>query len=197
MKFECAYDKILPIEQLLLIQNPKNNNKHSKEQIDRLAKLIDFQGQRKAITISNRSGFICTGHGTLMAMHKLGWKEAAVDYQDFISEAQEYAHMTADNAIALWAEFDDAKFMEDIHDIDLGDIELLGLQKIPSIQVNEIEMPDLGDGSDSAVMQMTFIVPREAKQVIDDCISRAKQGIKEDGNKNGLALVKICESYVG
>ena len=62
MKFECAYDKLLPIEQLLLIQNPKNNNKHSKEQIDRLAKLIDFQGQRKAITISNRSGFICTGH---------------------------------------------------------------------------------------------------------------------------------------
>lgn len=138
MKIDCAHDSLVDVDKLLLIQNPKNNNKHSKEQIERLAKIIDFQGQRHPIVVSNRSGFITKGHGRLMAIHKLGWKQAAVDYQDYISEAQEYADMTADNEIARWAEFDSEKFLNDIKDIDLGDIELLGLKEIPEI-LNEKE----------------------------------------------------------
>ena len=32
-----------------------------------------------------------------MAMQKLGWDQVAVDYQDYLSEAQEYADIIADN----------------------------------------------------------------------------------------------------
>lgn len=128
----------MSVDQLLLIQNPKNNNKHSKDQVDRLAKIIDFQGQRSPIVISKRSGFIVKGHGRLMAIHKLGWKQAAVNHQEYLTEAQEYADMTADNEIARWAEFDYAKTLEDIKDIDLGDIDLLGIKnftmELPNIQ---------------------------------------------------------------
>ena len=125
-KFNCAYSRIVPIDQI--IENPKNNNRHSLEQIQRLAKIIDFQGQRLPLTVSKRSGFLIKGHCTLMAMRDLGWKQVAIDEQDFLNEAQEYAHMTADNEIAKWAELDVQKTILDLKEIDLGDIDLLGFE---------------------------------------------------------------------
>lgn len=138
MNFKCAHTDVKKVSELLLIQNPKNNNKHSKEQIDRLAKIIDFQGQRSPIVISKRSGFIVKGHGRLFALDKLKWESAAVDYQDYQTEAEEYADMTADNEIARWAEFDEIKFLEDIKTLDLGDFELLGLKQMPDMLPKEV-----------------------------------------------------------
>lgn len=136
-KFKCSHTEVKKVSELLLIQNPKNNNKHSKEQIDRLAKIIDFQGQRSPIVISKRSGFIVKGHGRLFALDKLKWESAAVDYQEYNTEAEEYADMTADNEIARWAEFDQTKFLDDIKDLDLGDIELLGFKDFPELKTFE------------------------------------------------------------
>lgn len=114
--------------------NPANNNKHTPEQIDALAKIINFQGQRLPITISKLSGLIVKGHATLKAIKKLGWKEALVDYQDFTDEAQEYAHMTADNEIARWSAFDMKAF--DISSKKLFgkgfDFDILGIQGMAS-----------------------------------------------------------------
>ncbi len=108
-----------------IIPNPKNNNKHSVEQIKRLAKIIEFQGQRSPIVVSNRSGFVVKGHARLMALKELGWERAVVDYQEYKSEAQEYADMTADNEIARWAELDREKLELDIKDLeDIGSIDL-------------------------------------------------------------------------
>ncbi len=144
-KFKCSHTDVKKVSELLLIQNPKNNNKHSKEQIDRLAKIIDFQGQRSPIVISKRSGFLTRGHGRLFALDKLKWEYAAVDYQDYNTEAEEYADMTADNEIARWAEFNTDKFLEDIKTVDLGDFELLGLKELPDIlgeEKKELTDPD-------------------------------------------------------
>lgn len=118
------------VEPHKLVPNPRNNNKHSKRQIDALAKLLDYQGQRSPIVVSNQSGFVVKGHCTLQAIKKLGWPECAVSYQDFENEAQEYAHMTADNEIARWASFDIPKFKLDLKEIDIGefDPELYGLK---------------------------------------------------------------------
>lgn len=137
MKFKCAHTDTKKVSELLLIQNPKNANTHSKEQIERLAKIIDFQGQRSPIVISKRSGFITKGHGRLYAIDKLGWELAAVDFQEYNSEAEEYADIIADNEIARWAEFNTDKFLEDVKDIDLGDFELLGLKDLPDVLGNE------------------------------------------------------------
>jgi ParB-like chromosome segregation protein Spo0J len=126
MQFNCAYTELVSISKL--VPNPKNANKHPPEQIERLAKIIDFQGQRSPVVVSKRSGFITKGHGRLMAMQKLKWEQVAVDYQDYLSEAQEYADVVADNEIARWAELDKEKMYTDLQDIDLGDIELLGLE---------------------------------------------------------------------
>ena len=123
MKIDCAYDELVELNKL--VPNPKNPNKHTKEQIERLAKIIDFQGQRQPVVVSNRSGFIVKGHGKLEAIKKLGWEKCAVDYQDYESEAQEYADMIADNEIAKWAEQDQQMILEEIPNLDI-DTDMLG-----------------------------------------------------------------------
>jgi site-specific DNA-methyltransferase (adenine-specific) len=61
-----------------------------------------------------------------MAIKMLGWDKAAVDLQDYESEAEEYADMIADNEIARYAEFDKESFLEDLNVEDF-DPELYGL----------------------------------------------------------------------
>jgi hypothetical protein len=145
MKFDCAYDELLPIDSGKIVPNPKNNNRHSIEQIERLAKIIDFQGQRSPIVISNLTGFIVKGHCRLEAIKYLKWDKVAVDYQDYLSEAQEYADMMADNEIARWSELDIHKTIEDLKGIDLGDLELLGLEETEILmgQFCDIESPEI------------------------------------------------------
>lgn len=141
-KFKCAHDELVSIDKLMMMQNPKNANIHSAEQIERLAKIIDFAGQRSPIVVSTRSGWITKGHGRLFAMQKLGWTHAAVDYQDYATEAAEYQDMIADNEIARWAALDHKKLEEDLHLIDLGDIDLLGLRNF------SMDLPDVGFNPD-------------------------------------------------
>lgn len=112
-----------------LVLNPKNNNKHPKEQIERLAKLIEFQGFRNPVVVSNRTGFVLAGHGRIEAARIAGLKEIPVMYQDFDNEAQEYAYLTSDNAIASWADLDLSMVNSEM--LDLGpefDIDLLGIK---------------------------------------------------------------------
>ena len=132
--FKCAYDKIIDISKL--VDNPRNPNTHPEKQIDMLAKIIDHQGQRSPVVVSNRSGFIVKGHGRKAAMELLGWAKLAVDYQDYDSEAQEYQDMVADNKIAELATHDDNLMIEGIRDLDLADtdFELMGL--------DDFELPD-------------------------------------------------------
>ena len=142
-KFKCAYDELVDLNKL--VPHPKNPNKHPKEQIERLSQIIDFQGKRKAIVVSNRSGFIIKGHGCLEALKLLGWKQGAVDYQDYDSEAQEYADMVADNEIAKWADQDQEMISLEIPNLDI-DTNMLGMKEIPNIvdeeNVKEDEIPE-------------------------------------------------------
>ena len=129
MKINCSYSKLVEIESL--IPNPKNPNKHPERQIKMLSKIIDFQGQRSPIVISNLSGFITKGHGRLEAIKLLGWDKVAVDYQDYESDAQEYADIIADNKIAAFSIIDDSILsielkLEMFKDFDL---ELLGFDE--------------------------------------------------------------------
>lgn len=135
MQFNCAYTELVSVSKL--VPNPKNANKHSSEQIERLAKIIDFQGQRSPIVVSKRSGFITKGHGRLMAMQKLGWEQVAVDYQDYLSEAQEYADIVADNEIARWSEMNFQMLKEDLDILGEMEIDLLGIKDFTTAMLDE------------------------------------------------------------
>lgn len=126
MEVKCAHTEVVDID--LLVPHPRNPNKHSEKQIKYLAKIMKHQGWRHPITVSNRSGFIVAGHGRLLAAKANGWTKAPVDRQDFDTEADEYAHLVADNKIAELADLDLSMVNEDI--LSLGpdfDLELLGM----------------------------------------------------------------------
>lgn len=135
IKIDCSYDELLKVESLK--PHPKNNNIHSKDQIERLAKIIQYQGFRSPIVISKLSGHITKGHGRLMAAKKLEMRRVPVNYQDYENESQEYADLTADNEIARWAELDMDKIIENAHLLDGLDVDLLGIR--------DLDIPDLDD----------------------------------------------------
>ena len=161
-KIMCSYNKLVSVSELLKLQNPRNMNNHPFKQVERLAKILEYQGVRYPIKVSNQSGYITSGHGRLQAAKLLKWDSMPVDYQDYEDEAQEYADLVADNAIASWAELDLAMINNDI--IDFGpelDLEMLGLEKfavdasdkektenpfvLKVILINEMDMDDLYD----------------------------------------------------
>lgn len=119
--------KIVSLKSLKL--NPKNRNAHPEEQIDRLVKIIQYQGFRNPLIVSNRSGLVVAGHGRYEAAKRLELKTVPVMFQDFESEEQEYAAQVSDNAIGYWSNLDLSAINTDI--VDLGpdfDIDLLGIK---------------------------------------------------------------------
>ena len=112
-----------------LIHHPKNMNEHSEDQINRLIKLIEYQGFRNPLVVQKGTNLVVAGNGRLMAAKKMNLKEVPVTYQEFDSEAQLYAYMTSDNAIASWAHLDLSKVNSEM--LDFGpdfDIDLLGIK---------------------------------------------------------------------
>lgn len=123
---KCAYDEMVPLKDLKM--NPRNPNNHTTHQIKALARIINLQGWRAPITVSNRSGFVVRGHARLMSAKLLQCHEAPVDYQDYENEAEEWSDLVADNHIAELAEMNEdllRMLMKDINEIGY-DLELTG-----------------------------------------------------------------------
>jgi DNA modification methylase len=138
MQVHCAHDKLVPVSELK--PHPKNRNKHPPEQIDRLAAILRYQGFRYPIKVSNRSGFITSGHGRLEAAQLNGWDAVPVNYQDYESDEQEYADVQSDNAIASWSELDLSGINTDLGDLGPDfDIDLLGIRDFVLEPVEKLE----------------------------------------------------------
>ncbi|MCP5521293.1 MAG: ParB N-terminal domain-containing protein [Verrucomicrobiales bacterium] len=118
----CAFDELLPLEKL--VPNPRNPNRHPESQVRLLARVIAHQGWRSPVVVSTRSGFIVAGHGRYDAAKLLGVTEVPVDYQDFATEADEWAHLVADNRIAELAEADEAALKELLGELKATDFEM-------------------------------------------------------------------------
>jgi hypothetical protein len=158
-----------------LVENPKNNNHHPKEQVERLAKIIKYSGFRNPLTVSSRSGFVLCGHGRIAAAKMAGMKEVPVIFQEFKDEAEEYAHLTADNAIALWASIDLAKVNSEM--LDFGpefDIDLLGIKEFTIEPMEKFEMEDelREDMNKKYLLEIQFPNDMEMMDIHDDLVSR-------------------------
>jgi ParB-like chromosome segregation protein Spo0J len=118
----CAFDELVPLEKL--VPNPRNPNQHPQTQVSLLAKVIKHQGWRSPVVVSTRSGFIVAGHGRYEAAKALGLPEVPVDYQDFATEADEWAHLIADNRLAELAEADDAALRSLLGELKSTDLDM-------------------------------------------------------------------------
>lgn len=119
----CSHSQMVDIE--ALVPNPRNPNKHPERQIELLGKIIKAQGWRNPIVVSKRSGFVVKGHGRLQAAQLIGCSQVPVDYQDYASEAAEWADMIADNRIAELAVADDKELHSLLSELEAsGEIDL-------------------------------------------------------------------------
>lgn len=139
MNIHCKYDSLVEVGSLK--PHPKNRNKHPDDQIERLAKILKYQGVRAPIVVSRRSNKIVKGHGTLQAIKANQWDKAPVVYQDFEDDDQEWLFVQSDNAIASWAELDLKGINADIGELGPFDIDLIGIKDF----VVEPAEKDLGD----------------------------------------------------
>lgn len=118
----CAFDALADV--VSLTPNPRNTNKHPDKQVALLAKVIRHQGWRAPIVVSKRSGFVVAGHGRLQAAALLQVEKVPVNFQDFATEADEHAHMIADNRIAELAETDEATLAGLLSEMRSQDVDL-------------------------------------------------------------------------
>ena len=116
----CSHDELIPIEKA--IPNPKNPNQHSESQIALLANIIQANGWRAPITISKRSGFIVKGHGRRLAALHNDSGHVPVDYQDYASEAEEWADLIADNRLSELSTLDTTMLVDLIGEMDTGEV---------------------------------------------------------------------------
>ncbi len=122
-----GYDELMPLKDLK--KSKHQRNKHPKEQIERLAKIMEKHGVRHPIHISRLSGEVCFGHGRWEAAELNGYKKYPVVYQDFKDDVEEYSCVQSDNAIATWAELDMDGISFDIPSLGPDfDIDLLGIE---------------------------------------------------------------------
>ena len=148
---KCAYGKMVDTNKIK--PNPLNPNTHPDMQIDRLALLIKEHGWRHPITISNRSGKVVSGHCRLLAARKLNLKQVPVDYQDFKSDAEEYAVLIADNVVQELAQIDVLKMGDILGELQGANYDLA----LTALDQNQIEdyingpLYDKGDAKDDEV----------------------------------------------
>ena len=119
----CAFDKLMDPKDL--VGNPRNPNQHPKDHVALLAHIIQSQGWRAPITVSNQSGYVVRGHGRLAAALLFGAEYVPVDYQNYSNEAEEWADLIADNRLAELSEIDNTKIADLIADMDTGEVPVI------------------------------------------------------------------------
>lgn len=174
MKIYCKYDKLESLYNLKA--HPKNPNKHSTDQVKRLAELYNYHGIRHPVIVSNLSGFVVAGHGRIEAAKQAGLKEFPIVYQDFVDTDAEYAFMVSDNAISDWSELDMGMINADLPDLGPDfDIDMLGMKDFNL---------DVFEKKDSEEITIDFKYKIEI-----DCINEENQkNLKEEFEKRGFEV---------
>ena len=111
-----------------LVPHPQNPNKHSDKQIALLAKVIRHTGWRSPIVVSKKSGFIIAGHGRLEAAKLLDITHVPIEEQAFKNEADEFAHLVADNRLAELSDLSSSETFDILQKLkdDKLDLEITG-----------------------------------------------------------------------
>lgn len=133
---------MVKMTELAKLRNPKNRNQHPQDQIEDLAKQMQYQGVRHPIIISNRTGKFVAGDGRFLAARHIDLTEYPVSYQDFDSEEQEYSFGIADNALQQRSLLDFKGINEDLPDLGPDfDINLLGIKDFTLDLADKFEEP--------------------------------------------------------
>ena len=171
IEIKCAYDKIVQIKDLT--QHPKNFRKHSREQIQRFAEILKYQGIRRPIRVSRLSGFITSGHGLLAALQLLKSTSAPCNFQDYKDEDQEIADLVADNALSDWEPLDLSAINLEVPNLGPDfDINMLGLK---DFKLDAFER-ELGQNTEAYIKKIEAPIyePKGERPGVNELFNRSK-----------------------
>lgn len=188
-KVYCSHTGMLETNSLR--PNPKNPNKHPKEQIELLAALICWHGWRVPITVSKRSGLIVTGEARWSAAKLLELKSVPVDLQSYETEGLELADLIADNKIAELSILNLTTVKELLKRMPEG-MRLHSGMRAPEIETL-LTSREAKTGDDTIDPQVVFKTTQEQSLTINRAIKEAANGAVPPG----AALHLICAKYLG
>lgn len=137
VKIRCEYTKL--VNPLDLIDDLQNTNTHTREDIESMAKVLQYQGWREPIRVDKYLR-IKAGHKRKKAALHLGLKEIPISIQEYDSQTQATADLISDNATGKRSK----TYFEMINLIlpELGpeiDLECLGLL---NLKLDPSELPE-------------------------------------------------------
>jgi len=208
---------MVPLADLDRMRHPRNPNTHSAAQVAAIAAVLEGNGWRQAIVISNQSGRITRGHGRLDAALLLGHAQAPVDFQDYENEQAEIADMVADNRLSELSEIDEDKLLDVLkelhaagHDIELAgftedefaklsnvDEEIENAQTIPKMELQAFEHYDYLMFLFKDIRDWLRVLQLLKVAKVDFSISRKTQKIGIGRVINGKTLLNRLETPAG
>jgi hypothetical protein len=139
--------ELVPIAELR--PNPRNPNKHSEEQVERLMAALSRDKQTRPVLARRANQMLIAGHGVHTAARRLGWTEISVIFLD-VDQANADRIMLADDRLSNLSELDDRRVADLMKEIGQGDWlstgysveeanKLFGQSDIADLEVREIE----------------------------------------------------------
>jgi hypothetical protein len=196
--------KIETVKTNSLVLDSKNARKHDEKNLAAIKNSLQSFGQRKPIVITE-ANTVVAGNGTLLAALDLQWEQIEVVRipKDW-TEEQITAFALADNRTAELADWDESILTQSLLELNTNgwDIETLGFAQITPPGADEWENAFDGTSKDRAlVQQMTFTVTDEQVETIKEALQVAVNlgefPEEINSNKNGNALARICELFLG
>jgi len=188
IKVHCSHSELVDI--VKLVEHPNNPNQHDDRQINLLARIIKAQGWRNPITVSKKSGYIVSGHGRLAAAKVLNESKVPVDYQDFDNEADETAHLLADNRVAELSELDFQSVGELLKGLRESDFEL----ELTGFLEHEIEPLLQADWEPPAIEELGDSDPLISIKFSDEQFNVILNSIDKNAERYGFKKEKASQT---
>ncbi len=189
--------EILKIENLIPYEN--NAKLHPDYQIEQIKKSIEKFGFNDPIAI-DKDNIVIEGHGRLIALKELGYKEVPVIRLDHMTEPEKRAYIIAHNKLTMNTDFDVNILYSEIEEIKNDiDIKLTGFD---DINVDDFDTDfELPSGEKEPFQQMTFMLADEQAELIKDALKLVKGDDESEyetfgnQNSNGNALYKVVKQW--
>jgi ParB-like nuclease domain len=145
--------KLVPI--LELRPNPRNPNKHSEDQVNRLMAALRRDGQTRPLLARKANSMLIAGHGVHTAARRLGWEHISVVFLD-VEQRDADRIMLSDDRLAALSELDQRRVADLLQEVADGDLmatgysveeaaKVLQSSEITDLEVYEIETSTVTD----------------------------------------------------
>lgn len=128
---KISIEKIKPYE--------KNAKLHPQEQIDQIKQSIEQFGMNDPIAVWGKDNIVVEGHGRLMALKEMGYKEVDCIRLDHLSEEERKAYTLAHNKLTMNTDFDIDMLNEELLDIPDIDMSEFGFEIVKEPENTEVQ----------------------------------------------------------